>query len=101
MTNNPPASLKITETGEGVIFTVHVQPRASRTEICGLQGDELKLRLTSPPVEDAANRLCVEFLAKKLGVAKSSVAIIAGMKSRHKTIRVTGITSEQVLSLVE
>ena len=45
--------------------------------------------------------LCIEFLAKKLGVAKSSVAIIAGMKSRHKTIRVTGITSEQVLSLIE
>ena len=101
MTNNPHASLKITETEGGVIFTVHVQPRASRTEICGLQGDELKLRLTSPPVEDAANRLCIEFLAKKIGVAKSSVAIIAGMKSRHKTIRVAGITSEQVLSLIE
>jgi uncharacterized protein (TIGR00251 family) len=101
MTNNPPASLKITETGEGVTFTVHVQPRASRTEICGLQGDELKLRLTSPPVEDAANRLCIEFLAKNLGVAKSSVAIIAGMKSRHKMIRVTGITRERVLRLID
>ncbi|RPH72776.1 DUF167 domain-containing protein, partial [bacterium] len=54
--------LKVTETGESVTFTVHVQPRASRNEMCGVQGEELKLRLTSPPVEDAANKLCIEFL---------------------------------------
>src|SRR5512142_691342 len=101
MTNSPPDTLKVTETGEGVTFTVHVQPRASRTEICGLQGGELKVRLTSPPVEDAANRLCVEFLAKQLGVAKSSVSIIAGTKSRHKTIRVVGVTADKVLALAE
>ena len=82
-------------------FGVHVQPRASRNEICGLQGNELKLRLTSPPVEDAANRLCIEFLAKQLGVAKSNVSIIAGAKSRHKTIRVTGITTGKVLALIQ
>ena len=100
MTSNPENNLKITETSDWVTFTVHVQPRASRNELCGLQGNELKLRLTSPPVEDAANKLCVEFLAKQLGVAKSNVAIISGLKSRHKTIRVTGVTGEMVLSLV-
>jgi uncharacterized protein (TIGR00251 family) len=94
-------SLKITETGEGVTFAVHVQPRASRNELCGVQGEELKLRLTSPPVDDAANRLCIEFLAKLLGVAKSSVTIIAGARSRHKIIRVHSITGERVLSLLE
>ncbi len=101
MTSNPENNLKITETRDWVTFTVHVQPRASRNELCGLQGNELKLRLTSPPVEDAANKLCVEFLAKQLGVAKSNVAIISGLKSRHKTIRVTGVTGEMVLSLVK
>lgn len=101
MTSKPENSLRITETGDSVTFIVHVQPRASRNELCGLQGDELKLRLTSPPVEDAANKLCVEFLAKQLGVAKSNVAIIAGAKSRHKTIRVAGITRDRVLSLVQ
>ena len=101
MTSKPENSLRITATGDEVTFTVHVQPRASRNELCGLQGDELKLRLTSPPVEDAANRLCVEFLAKQLGVAKSNVAIIAGTRSRHKTIRVAGVTKEQVLALIE
>ena len=93
--------LKITETGEGVTFGVHVQPRASRNELCGVQGEELKLRLTSPPVEDAANKLCIEFLAKLLGVAKSDVTIIAGARSRHKTIRVRSIAGERVLSLLE
>lgn len=93
-------NLKITETADGVIFNIHVQPRASRNEICGIQGEEIKLRLTSPPVEDAANKLCMEFLAKQLGVAKSRVSIIAGTKSRHKTVRVSGITRETVLSLL-
>lgn len=94
------ALLKITESGAGVIFTVHVQPRASRTELCGVQGEELKLRLTSSPVDDAANKLCQEFLAKLLGVAKSRVTIIAGAKSRHKTIEVTGIGRDAVLALL-
>lgn len=94
-------SLKITEIADGVIFTVHVQPRASRNEICGVQGDELKLRLTAPPVEDAANKLCVELLAKALKVAKSRVIITAGAKSRHKTVKVEGISMEPVLSLLK
>lgn len=94
-----PSQLKITETADGITFTVHVQPRASRSEICGVQGEELKLRLTSPPVEDAANRQCVEFLARQLGVAKSRVSIVAGAKSRHKTVRVSGVTAGELLAL--
>ncbi len=93
--------LKLTETADGLIFTVHVQPRASRNEICGLQGEELKLRLTAPPVEDAANKLCIDFIAKQLGIAKSKVSIIAGTKSRHKTIKVAGVKSERLLSLLK
>jgi uncharacterized protein YggU (UPF0235/DUF167 family) len=50
-------------------------------------------------VEDAANKLCTEFLAKLLGIAKSRVAIIAGAKSRHKVIRITGVTPRQVRAL--
>jgi uncharacterized protein len=93
--------LKISVTGEGITFGVHVQPRASRNELCGIMGEELKIRLTSPPVEDAANRLCVEFLAKLLKVAKSDVTIIAGARSRHKTIRVNGCTADRLRTLVE
>lgn len=101
MTNEGSAdALKVTETKEGVIFTVHVQPRASRNELCGVQGDGIKVRLTSPPVEGAANSLCVEFLAGLLGVAKSRVTIMAGERSRHKTVRVEGITKEELLTLL-
>jgi uncharacterized protein (TIGR00251 family) len=95
------ARIKIFESPEGVLFTVHVQPRASRNELCGVQGDEIKLRLTAPPVEDAANRLCIEYIAKLLGIAKSRVSITSGLKSRHKTMKVTGIASEKILSLLK
>jgi len=93
--------LKLTESQEGVIFKVHVQPRASRNEICGIHGDELKLRLTAPPVEEAANKLCMEFLAKLLQVAKSRVTITSGLKSRHKAIKVAGINGDTLLSLLK
>jgi uncharacterized protein (TIGR00251 family) len=93
-------TFNLTETGSGVQFTVHVQPRASRNEVCGIQGNGLKLRLTAPPVDDAANRLCIEFLAGELKVAKSRVTILSGAKSRHKTIKISGINGETLLSLL-
>lgn len=91
--------LRVTQTPEGVVFTVHVQPRASRSEICGPKDGELKLRLTSPPVEDAANKQCVELIAKTLGIAKSRVSIKAGAKSRHKVVKVEGVDQVFLLSL--
>jgi uncharacterized protein (TIGR00251 family) len=94
-------TLKLTESPTGIQFNVHVQPRASRNEISGIKGDELKLRLTSPPVEDAANKSCIEFLARLLGVAKSRVSITAGAKSRHKTIRVTGVDGNTIRTLLK
>ena len=93
--------IKITETSEGVLFHVHVLPRAFRNEVCGVGGDEIKLRLTAPPVENAANKLCIKFLAGELNVAKSRVTIISGAKSRHKTIKVTGINGETLISLLK
>jgi uncharacterized protein (TIGR00251 family) len=100
MSNAGSESFKVTETADGVTFSIHVQPKASRNEICGLSGSELKIRLTSPPVEGAANTLCREFLAKLFRVAKSNVRIIAGEKSRHKTVTIHGVTGESVLKLI-
>jgi uncharacterized protein (TIGR00251 family) len=84
----PPDAIK--ENADGILVRIHLQPRASRTEICGVQGDELKVRVTSPPVDDAANKLCIEFFARLFSVAKSRVAITAGARSRHKTLRIIG-----------
>jgi uncharacterized protein (TIGR00251 family) len=81
---------------DGVIIDLHVQPRASKNEIVGVQGEELKVRLTSPPVEGEANRLCVEFFAKRLGIAKSAVELISGERSRHKRLLLRGVEAEEV-----
>lgn len=93
--------IQITETPDGIVFSIHVQPRASKNELCGEHDGALKVRLTSPPVEGAANKLCIEFFAKLLGVAKSKVTIIAGEKSRHKTIRVTGASRAELLGIMD
>jgi uncharacterized protein len=92
-------ALRVTESAEGVVFSIHVQPRASRCEICPPKDGELRLRLTSPPVEDAANKQCVELIAKALGIAKSRVSIRAGAKSRHKVVKVAGVDAAALATL--
>jgi uncharacterized protein (TIGR00251 family) len=84
-----------------VRFEVRVQPRASKTELAGRHGGALKVRVAAPPVDDAANRALVEFLAECLGVARRTVRIVAGETSRTKVVEVDGITPEQVASLRE
>lgn len=65
-----------------------VQPRAARTEVAGLHNGRLKLRLTAPPVEGAANTALVQFLADRLGLPRSAVDVARGTSGRHKTIRI-------------
>lgn len=91
--------VRVTPTQDGVYFGVHVQPRASRCEICGPKEGELRVRLTSPPVEDAANKQCVELIAKTLGIAKSRVSIRSGGKSRHKVVQVEGVDPDALAIL--
>lgn len=79
------------EDGDGVVFTLHIQPGAKRTETAGTHGDALKIRLAAPPVDGKANDALVAFLAKTLGVPKSHVELIAGQSSRAKRVRVGGI----------
>lgn len=81
----------------GVRFTVRVQPRASRNEVAGSHGDAIKIRLTAPPVEGAANAALVAFLSRTLGVPKSSVRIARGERSRTKVVEVIGIDSDRLL----
>jgi uncharacterized protein (TIGR00251 family) len=80
---------------DGLIISVYVQPRASRNQLCGVQGVELKIRLTSPPVDGAANKLCREYIAELFAVSKSNVEIISGETSRHKRLRIVGSGPEQ------
>lgn len=82
-------------------FTVWVQPRAARTEVAGRHGGLMKIRLAAPPVEGAANEELVRFVAEKLGVAKTAVRLVTGHNGRRKTLEVTGVTSTQLVTLLE
>ncbi|MCU0588933.1 MAG: DUF167 domain-containing protein [Syntrophobacteraceae bacterium] len=93
----PELSRAVRATDEGAVVEVHVQPRASRNELAGLHEGRLKLRLTAPPVEGEANRECVRFMARLLGVPPSSVVILHGRKSRGKTLLVRGVGVQDVI----
>ena len=85
----------ITESPRGFIINVFVQPRSSKNSIEGVHGDALKIRLKAPPVGGAANKMCIEYLAKSVGIPKSSVEVLSGHSSRTKRILIhsTGDTA--------
>jgi len=90
-------ALNIRADGQGLTLSVHVQPRASANQLAGLQGDALKIKLTSPPVEGAANKALIEFMAQLLGLAKSRIQVLKGGHSRQKLLRIEGISVEQFM----
>ena len=79
-----------------VRLQVRLQPKASRNAVVGIQQDYLKIALCAPPVDGAANKALCEYLAKLLGIAKSSVVLISGEKSRNKTVAIYGITMKNI-----
>jgi uncharacterized protein (TIGR00251 family) len=79
----------------GVLLRVRVQPRSRAERLEGVQGDQLRVRLTAPPVEGAANAACMAFLAKTLGVSRSRVQIRTGAKGRSKVLYIADLTLEQ------
>ena len=90
-----PAIMEIIEHREAIEFSVRVIPRSSRSEIAGEHDGAIKVKLTSPPVDGAANTELIKLFAKKLGVAKSAVEIVSGETSKTKRLKVTGVTAEQ------
>ena len=79
-------SVRIEQRGDAVRLTVRVQPRASRSEIAGVHGDALKVRLAAPPVAGEANRELVRFLARQAGIPRSRVHVVSGETSRQKVV---------------
>lgn len=88
------------DTRDGVRITLHIQPRATRTELAGVFGDAVKVRLRSPPVDGAANEELVHFLAEKLGVSRNRVELVAGHSGRRKTIRIEGVSADDAAKLL-
>ena len=91
-----PHSPILTATPRGVLLRVRVQPGARMERLDGVHAHDLRLRLVAPPVDGAANAACLTFFTKALRVRRSQVRLQSGQKSRHKLIRIDGVTLPQV-----
>ncbi|MBF0161059.1 MAG: YggU family protein [Magnetococcales bacterium] len=84
--------------GGDLLLAIRVQPRASRVGVTGLQGSAIKVALTAPPVEGAANQALCHWLAEELQVAKNRVSLVSGAHARDKRIRIQGTEKAAVLA---
>src|SRR5260370_38589913 len=83
-----------------VVFSVRVQPRASKDEVAGEMEGALKVRLRAPAVEDRANEALVECLAQILKTSRAAVRILSGERSRTKRIEIHSGARQQILALL-
>jgi uncharacterized protein (TIGR00251 family) len=80
---------------------VRLLPRSSRNRLVGRRGDEIRVKVTAPPVDGRANKALIDCLAKELAIPKKSFEIISGKKSRLKTVRIHNVSPDQVLPFLE
>ncbi len=95
-----PAGNFLRETPGGTLLAVKLQPRASRNEIGEPLGDELKIKVTAPPVDAAANQALIELLADKLGCSRGRVELIRGQTSRHKSVMLHGFKPADIRQML-
>lgn len=88
----------LSEDAAGVLIRVHLQPRARRTAVCGEHGGRLKVAIAAPPLEGRANDALIEWLAAKLGLPRRQLRLIAGQRSRDKTLRAEGLGASEISS---
>lgn len=86
--------------GNGVILTLHIQPGAKKTEVAGLHGDALKIRLHAPPVDGKANAALVEFLSARLKVSRRQITLQSGQTARRKQLKVEDLSLADVENLL-
>jgi hypothetical protein len=85
------------EDAAGVLLQVHLQPGARRTEVCGEHGGRLKIAIAAPPLEGRANEALVRWLAAQLGLPRRQLCLVAGERSRDKTLRAEGVNASETL----
>src|ERR1039458_3692098 len=90
-----PAFLRVQ--ADGVLLSVKLQPRASANEIGDALGSELRIKVTAPPVDAAANEALVKLLAQQLDCPRNRVELVRGHTSRHKTVKLYGLSTEDVV----
>ncbi len=86
---------------DGVVIKIKVQPRASKNRVAGVIGDALKVTLTAPPVDGAANAACIDFFSALLQVPKNRIEILSGHTGRTKLLKVYGLKSAEVRKKLE
>lgn len=86
----------IRQTSAGVRVDVRVTPRSSRSEIGVIREERVSIRVTAPPVDDAANAAVIDLLARATGAPRGSVRVVGGATSRMKTVEIAGVSVEQV-----
>lgn len=91
--------IDVEERGGSVRFAIRVSPRASRDAAGGAHDGALRVRITAPPVDGAANAAIVKLLAKTLRVSKSAVRIVGGETSKTKRIEIDGVSAAEIRSL--
>lgn len=79
-----------------LVFKVQVVPRSSRSEVAGEHNGSLRVRVSSPPVEGAANKELTNVLAKAFNVSRSAVSIVSGQNSRLKQVSIEGVSSSSL-----
>jgi uncharacterized protein len=84
------------QAADSVTLSLRIQPRASKNEAIVMEGGGLKIRLTAPPVDGAANDALVRFLAETFAVSRSQVEIVSGHASRDKIVRISGVNEADV-----
>lgn len=88
--------VEFTEKADGLVLTVRVIPRASKSEIVGDYGGALKVRISSPPVDGAANAELIKIFAKTFDVSKNQIEILSGQTSKTKQVKIHGVSSESL-----
>src|SRR5437870_4044564 len=83
---------------DGVLLSVKLQPGARADAIVEPLGNELRIKVTAPPVDNAANEALIGLLAERLDIARSRVELIRGHTSRHKLVKLHGVGAEAALA---
>ncbi len=91
----------IQQLSDAVIFTVKVVPGSSKTEIGGLLNGMVKIRVSAAPEKGKANKMLIDFLAKKLGVKSKAITIISGHKTTVKKLQIAGVQAKRIAQLIE
>ena len=86
----------LTAQKDGVLLAVKLQPRASSNAIGEVMGNELRIRVTAPPVDAAANEALLRLLADTLDCPRGKVQLVRGNTSRHKSVKLFGFTVDEV-----